>query len=91
MLEERELLRSSFFRLRHDLGSELGVRAEDSVVADHVKPGRRDERSDPGTEVGRLEHERDCAVAPGLFQSVAKLAVARLDQALLRDGRGRGR
>jgi hypothetical protein len=87
VLEERELLRSFVFHLRHDLRTQFRVGAQYAVVTDHVKPWRRDERCDPRAEVERLQDERDRAVAPGLLEKVAKLAAGDLDQALLRDGR----
>jgi hypothetical protein len=75
--------------LRHDFRAQLRVGAQHAVVAHHVEPRRRDERGDARTEVERLEHERDCAVAPGLLEHVAQPPVAGLDQALLRQGRAK--
>jgi len=45
------------------------------------QPRRRDERADSGEQIKRLEHEGDCAVAPGLLQGVSELAICRFFEA----------
>lgn len=57
------------------------------MVADEVSPRRRHERDQPFDELGRLEHDGDRSVAPGVAQLVAQPTVGQLAHAL----RGQGR
>lgn len=58
----------------HDLAPNLRVRAEHTVVAHHVQPRWRDERTDPCDQIERLEQERNRAVLPWLLEGVPQLA-----------------
>jgi hypothetical protein len=50
-------LNGQLLRAGHDLCPRLRMRAQDAVVADHVKPRRRDERADPREQIERLEDD----------------------------------
>ncbi len=62
--EEGELRRRLGLAAEDDLGARGRVRGEDAVVAEHVKPWRRDEGAEPRDEVEGVEQDGVGAVFP---------------------------
>jgi hypothetical protein len=63
------------------------VRGKYAKIAHHVPARWRDEGTDSGEQIVRLEEESNGAIAPGLLHGVTELAAGELLQAVLSDGR----
>lgn len=73
--EERELRRRLGLASEDDLGARRGVRGEDAVMAEHVKPWRRDEGAEPREEVEGVEQDGVGAVFPRGLEGEADASV----------------
>ena len=87
--EERELWRRLGLAAEDDLGARGGVCGEDAVVAEHVKPWRRDEGAEPRDEVEGVEQDGVGAVFPRGLEGEADAAVAVKLEAVLVERRSR--
>jgi hypothetical protein len=72
---------------RHDLGAGLRVRREHAVIAQHVKPRRRDQSDESRDQIERVEQDGIRSVSPGALEPVAKPAVTVLLESFLRERR----
>jgi hypothetical protein len=87
--EERELRRRLGLAAEDDFGTRGRVRGEDGVIAEHVKPWRRDEGAEPREEVEGVEQDGVGAVFPRSLEGEADAAVAVKLEALLVERRAR--
>ena len=69
-----------------DTRSNLGVRSEAAVVADHVETSRRYESAQARKKVEGVEDDGRCAILPGAFHGVADRAVITDPESVLSDG-----
>ncbi len=81
--EERELRRRLELAAEDDLGARGRVRGEDAVVAEHVKPRRRDEGAEPRDEVEGVEQDGVGAVFPRGLEGEADAPIGVELEALL--------
>ena len=63
--------------------------SEHAVIAQHVKPWRRDQGAEPRDEVERVEQDRVHTILPRVAKVVAAAAIGGELEAILGDGRAR--
>ena len=71
-----------FRRRGHDTWAPAGAGSQDTVVAQLVRPGRRDEGGEPFDELDGLENDMGRPVTPTPHQAVEEAAVGKVRQTL---------
>ena len=88
--EEGKLFGLFFYvgrRCRNDLGADLGMGSEDTVIPERVNARRRYESTEACEKIEGIENDRACPVFPGSFEAVANAPVLANVEAVLGERR----